>query len=125
MSARVALRVVVALAGIVVTAALTWSVQRLTGERIGLSSTPPTVIRGLAPARPRASHSRPASDRGSSSSTGAAKPSAAGAGAGTATASGGSAPASASSSAPAATPPSAGDRGDDSGDRPGGSGRDD
>lgn len=121
MSARVVLRVLVALAGIVVTAALTWSVQRLTGERIGLSSTPPTVIRGLAPARPRTSHPRPASNRGSSSAE-APKPTAA---VGPKPASGGSAPPSASATAPAAAARRAGDPGDESGDRPGGSGRDD
>lgn len=38
-----------ALLGIAVTAALTWSVSRLSGQRIGLSSQPLSVIRALAP----------------------------------------------------------------------------
>lgn len=43
---------VAALLGIAVTAALTWSVSRLAGQRIGLSSEPLSVIQGLAPPRP-------------------------------------------------------------------------
>ena len=64
-----------ALLGIAVTAGLTWSVSRLTTQRIGLSSQPPSVIRGLAPAPPvrrsAASSSAPRgeSDRQSSPST--------------------------------------------------------
>jgi hypothetical protein len=38
-----------ALLGIAVTAALTWSVSQLSGQRIGLSSQPLSVIRALAP----------------------------------------------------------------------------
>jgi hypothetical protein len=38
-----------ALLGIAVTAALTWSVSQLSSQRIGLSSQPLSVIRGLAP----------------------------------------------------------------------------
>ena len=38
-----------ALLGIAVTAALTWSVSRLSGQRIGLSSQPLSAIRALAP----------------------------------------------------------------------------
>lgn len=49
MHARALTRLVTAFAGIAVTAGLTWSVQRLAGQHIGLSSAPPTVIRGLAP----------------------------------------------------------------------------
>jgi len=41
-----------AMLGIAVTAALTWSVSRLAGQRIGLSSEPASVIHGLAPPRP-------------------------------------------------------------------------
>ena len=64
-----------ALLGIAVTAGLTWSVSRLTTQRIGLSSQPSSVIRGLAPAPPvrrsAASSSAPRgeSDRQSSPST--------------------------------------------------------
>jgi hypothetical protein len=40
-----------ALLGIAVTAALTWSVSHLAGQRIGLSSEPLSVNHGLAPGR--------------------------------------------------------------------------
>jgi cytoskeletal protein RodZ len=51
---------VVALLGIVVAAALTWSVTKLAAQRIGLSSEPLSVIRGLAPAtgRPKSAASQ-------------------------------------------------------------------
>lgn len=64
----------VALLGIVVTAALTWSVSRLAAQHIGLSSAPPSAIRGLAPPRPEATaphtteDSRPGRPRSSRSS---------------------------------------------------------
>jgi hypothetical protein len=40
---------ILAMLGIAVTAALTWSVSRLAGQRIGLQSVPVSVIHGLAP----------------------------------------------------------------------------
>ena len=46
---RGALWALVALLGIVLTALCTWSVMRLTGQRIGLAAQPVAVIRGLAP----------------------------------------------------------------------------
>jgi hypothetical protein len=49
MTRRALLWAVAALLGLAVTAALTWSVSRLTRERIGLSSEPPSVVHGLAP----------------------------------------------------------------------------
>jgi hypothetical protein len=51
MTRRGFLWTVTALLGIGATAALTWSVSRLAGERIGLSSAPLSVIHGLAPPR--------------------------------------------------------------------------
>jgi hypothetical protein len=42
---------VIALLGIATAAALTWSVSRLAGQHIGLSSAPLSVIQGLAPPR--------------------------------------------------------------------------
>lgn len=42
-----------ALLGLVLTAALTWSVSRLTAQHIGLSSAPVSVIKGLAPSHQR------------------------------------------------------------------------
>jgi len=47
---RALLWAVAAVLGIVITAALTWSVSRLTRERIGLSAESPSVVGGLAPA---------------------------------------------------------------------------
>ena len=52
----------VALLGIVVTAALTWSVSRLATQHIGLSSAPPSAIRGLVPPPPQATPPRRAED---------------------------------------------------------------
>jgi hypothetical protein len=43
---------VAAMLGIAITAALTWSVSLLAGQRIGLSSEPLSLIHGLAPPRP-------------------------------------------------------------------------
>jgi uncharacterized membrane protein YgcG len=43
---------VVALLGIALTVALTWSIGRLAGQHIGLASAPLSVIHGLAPASP-------------------------------------------------------------------------
>lgn len=40
---------VAALLGLAVTAAMTWSVSRLTREHIGLSAEPRTLLNGLAP----------------------------------------------------------------------------
>jgi hypothetical protein len=53
---------VAALLGIAVTAALTWSISQLTGQRIGLSSEPLSMIHGLAPPHPsgRQTTTRPA-----------------------------------------------------------------
>lgn len=53
---------VAALLGIAVTAALTWSISQLTGQRIGLSSEPLSMIQGLAPPHPtgRQTTTRPA-----------------------------------------------------------------
>ena len=48
---RALLWAVAAVLGIVITAALTWSVSRLTRERIGLSAESPSVVGGLAPPR--------------------------------------------------------------------------
>ena len=48
---RAFLWAVAAVLGIVITAALTWSVSRLTRERIGLSAESPSVVGGLAPPR--------------------------------------------------------------------------
>ncbi len=44
-----ALWLTLALLGIAVAAALTWSVQKVAGERIGLASAPLSLVRGLAP----------------------------------------------------------------------------
>ena len=52
-----------ALLGIAVTAALTWSVSQLAGQRIGLSSQPLSVIHGLAQA-----HAAPTPDPSAASS---------------------------------------------------------
>lgn len=49
---RAALWALLALLGIVLAAALTWTVMRLTGVHIGLASAPVSVVRGLAPATP-------------------------------------------------------------------------
>jgi len=51
----------VALLGIAVTAALTWSISQLAGQRIGLSSEPLSMIHGLAPPHPEG---RPSTTRG-------------------------------------------------------------
>ena len=48
-----------ALLGLVVTAALTWSVSRLTAQRIGLSSQPVSVVSQLAPPPADVSSQRP------------------------------------------------------------------
>ncbi len=53
MTRRGVLWAVAALLGIVLTAALTWSVSRIAGQRIGLSYVPVRVIKSLAPAPPR------------------------------------------------------------------------
>lgn len=50
---RAALWALLALLGIILAAALTWTVMRLTGVHIGLSSAPVSVVRGLAPATPQ------------------------------------------------------------------------
>jgi hypothetical protein len=47
-----------AVLGIVIAVALTWSVSRLAGRRIGLSSVSPAVVGGLVPPSP--GHGRPA-----------------------------------------------------------------
>ncbi len=49
---RAALWALMALLGIVLAAALTWSVMRLAGQHIGLSSAPVAAVRGLAPSAP-------------------------------------------------------------------------
>jgi uncharacterized membrane protein YgcG len=54
---------VVALLGIALTAALTWSIGRLAGQHIGLASAPLSVIHGLAPASP-APAERPQAESG-------------------------------------------------------------
>ena len=51
--------VTAALLSLAVTAALTWSVGRLTAQRIGLSSQPVSVVNGLAPPPADASSQRP------------------------------------------------------------------
>ena len=51
MTRRALLWAVAALLGLAVTAAMTWSVSRLTREHIGLSAEPRTMLNGLAPPR--------------------------------------------------------------------------
>lgn len=51
--------VTAALLGLAVTAALTWSVSRLTAQRIGLSSQPVSVVNGMAPPPADVSPQRP------------------------------------------------------------------
>ena len=52
MNRRAIALAVLALLGVALTAALTWSIGRITGQHIGLASAPPSVIRGLAPSSP-------------------------------------------------------------------------
>ena len=52
MTRRTTLWLIAALLGIVASAAVAWTASQLAGQRIGLSSAPPSVVRGLAPARP-------------------------------------------------------------------------
>jgi hypothetical protein len=49
MSRRGVALAVLALLGVALTVALTWSIGRITGQHIGLAAAPPSVIRGLAP----------------------------------------------------------------------------
>lgn len=46
---------IAALLGIVASAAVAWAASQLAGQRIGLSSAPPSVVRGLAPGIPSGS----------------------------------------------------------------------
>jgi hypothetical protein len=50
MTRRTALWLIAALLGILASAAVAWTASRLAGQRIGLSSAPLSVSRGLAPA---------------------------------------------------------------------------
>jgi hypothetical protein len=59
MTRRTALWLIVALLGIAASAAVGWAATRLTGQRIGLSSAPPSAVRGLAPLSPPGSRRRP------------------------------------------------------------------
>ena len=52
MTQRTILWMIAAAMGIFASAAVAWAASQLAGQRIGLSSAPPSVVRGLAPPSP-------------------------------------------------------------------------